>query len=223
MADREIAVAIELFHIGEVLVAEILSRLQGGGALDQVRDATSGTSLSDDLGAAGVELPACFEADLASVVVNAEGASFSCDGAQTIDVLCVGRNGLAVAIEAKLGETRMARGEFRKRFCVRCEKSRHLDSRLRGSMVAVLERDLPFPGAELVACIDGHTWSVHQTWWLVVRRRVWQSWRKTSPVRNARVLLFEDLASAYGSEREFNDLVQESIGTDFARRWRIYE
>ena len=216
--------AIELFQVGEVLVAEILARLQGRGALDRVRDVVSGTtSLLDDLGGAGIELPVRFYADLASVVVRSGERSFSCDGAQTIDVLCAGRTGLAVAMEVKLGETRMTIGEFRRRFCVRCEESRHVDSRLRGSMVSVLERDLPFPGGKLVVGIDDGEWIVSQAWWLVVRRRVWRSWRKTSPVRNARVLLFEDLASMYGSDREFDELMTEIIGTDFANRWGVYE
>jgi hypothetical protein len=88
----------------------------------------------------------------------------------------------------------------------------------------VLERSFPFSEeAELIAHIDGRTWSVNRTWWLVVRRQAWQSWRGVAPVRNARVLLFEDLASLYGSDREFDELVTQVVGTDFANRWKVYE
>lgn len=219
--------AIELFHVGEVLVAEILSRLHSRKALYQVREAVrrgASVSLLDDLRSADIEFPVRFYADSASLVVRSGGTSFSCDGAQTIDVLCAGRNGLAVAIEVKLGETRMTRAEFRKRFCIPCEESRHLDSRLRGSMVAVLERDLPFlEESELAANVNGDEWRINQAWWLVVRQRVWRSWRGVSPVRSARVMLFEDLARAYGGEREFDNLVTEILGSGFASRWGVYE
>lgn len=220
--------AIELFHVGEILVAEILSRLQDRGALDQVLGVVSGdgstVSLLSDLKAADVGLQVRFAADSASVVVHSGSESFSCDGAQTIDVLCYGSNGFAVALEAKLGETRMRSGEFRSRFCVSCERADHLDARVRGSMVAVLEHDFPFlEEAELIAHIDDQEWRVHRAWWLVVRRQVWKSWRGMAPVRNARVLLFEDLASIYGSDREFDELVSQVIGTDFASRWKVYE
>jgi hypothetical protein len=76
---------IELFHVGEILVAEILSRLQERGTLDQVRDSITEkgvtASLLSDLKASNVELPVRFDADLASVVVQSSGESFSCDGA----------------------------------------------------------------------------------------------------------------------------------------------
>jgi len=220
--------AIELFHVGEVLTAEILSRLQARGILHQIcavsrEEGEHRTSLADDFRTAGVELPAKFVADSASVIARFEGQSFSCDGAQTVDVLCAGRNDRSIAIEIKLGETRMATGDFRKRFCVSCEKSRHLDSRLRGSMVAVLDRALPFPGeAELDAQFEHRTWSIGKEWWLVVRRRVWRSWR-SSPVRNGRVAIFEDLAKIYGSPQDFDELVAEVVGSDFANRWAVYE
>lgn len=41
------------------------------------------------------------------------------------------------------------------------------------------------------------------------------------PVPSARVLVFDDLASVYGTRREFDDLVQRIVGTDFAGRWNL--
>ena len=201
----------------------MLNNLAGRQELSRVTCAISGRSLADDIHECGLGEPLGFRADDASLVVHNGSSDYACDGEQKVDVLCTGAAN-AIAFEAKLGETRMGSSEFRKRFCVRCEKSKHSDSRLSGSMVAVLERSLPFDGtSNLVAQVDDAKWSLVQPWWLVIRQSVVAKWRRANdiPVASARVLVFDSLAQTYGSGRQFDQLVQSVIGSNFARRWRI--
>ena len=207
---------IELSHIGEVLISELLSRLCTAERLDQVRCKVTGISLASDLDT----LSPRFIADQAQLRVQTDDATYACDGAQTVDVLCVGQQ-RAIAMEAKLGLTRMSPSEFPKRFCDPCSISGHSDPRLNGSMIAVLDRRLPFVNGRVCARIGDQGWLLGPHWWLVVRERVWNSWAVVLPVRLARILVFDELARLYGDGHDFDDLVRHIIGNDFAKRWRV--
>jgi hypothetical protein len=210
-------VTIELSHIGESLIAEMLSRLSAQGQLQQVCCAVTGIDLTYDLGAAS----GSFFPNQASVQIHSHGQTFFCDGAQKIDVLCVGEEG-AIGIEAKLGETRMSLSEFPKRFCKSCEISGHIDPRIKGNMVAVLDGSLPFEDRRILATLGNRSWPLPMHWWLVIRERVWTSWMRSVPLRFARILVFEQLARlSCRTATEFNDLVLQVIGKDFAEPWKI--
>ena len=207
---------IELSHIGEPLVARMLASLASRGRLAEVRCAVFGDSLESDLDTGPPE----FIADRALLKVRAAGQEYACNGAQAVDVLAVA-GGTATAVELKLGLTRMSRSAFRGRFCHPCGISGHADSRLTGSMVAVLDRLLPFAGGR-VSAVDGHrTWDLSERWWLVIRQQIWRSWRNQLPVNAARILVFDRLASLYGDAAEFDQLVRDIVGGDFAARWQI--
>ena len=104
---------------------------------------------------------------------------YSCDGEQTVDVLCSGDK-LAIAFEAKLGLERMGSAEFHRRFCIPCEPSKHADDRISGSMVAVLNAPYPSRGScDLLAQIGNAQWQSTPGWWLVLRRPIVERWRKT--------------------------------------------
>ena len=143
-------------------------------------------------------------------------------------MLCAG-TGQAIAFESKLGEKRMTPSEFRKRFCKPCTVSaKHRNSRLNGSMVAVLERNfdakLSFgETSALIAHVDKEEWTVASNWWLVIRESIAKKWLKSSnpPAKSARILIFDSLVRSYGNEMEFNELVQRVVGSDFASRWKI--
>lgn len=214
---------IQLSHIGEDLIAAMLDSLANRGVLSRVTCAISGRSLADDIREGGLAEPIAFRADDAMLVIHVGDIAYACDGKQTVDVLCTGGEH-AIAVEAKLGETRMGTAEFRKRFCLHCQKSKHSDSRLSGRMVAVLERSLPFEGlSRLVAQVDDAQWTLAEPWWLVVRQSVLDKWRKSNdfPVTSARILVFDALAKLYGSRQEFDQLVQRVVGANFAGRWGI--
>ncbi|MGO9306890.1 MAG: hypothetical protein ACLP3R_24840 [Candidatus Korobacteraceae bacterium] len=212
---------VQLTHIGEDLIAEILDSLAKRQELSRVKCAISDRPLADDIEAGGLGESIGFRADDATLVVQNGALSYACDGEQKVDVLCSGGD-RAIAFEAKLGETRMGSADFRKRFCVRCEKSKHADSRLSGSMVAVLERLLPFDGtSNLVAQVENSQWTLVEPWWLVVRQVVVDKWRSDIPVASGRILVFDALARIYGSRLQFDQLVKRVVGSDFASRWSI--
>lgn len=214
---------IELSHIGEDLIAEMLRSIAYRRELNQVVCAVSGRSLTEDIREVGLGESLTFRAEDASLIVHDGTLAYACDGEQRVDVLCTGGD-RAIAFEAKLGERRMASAEFRKRFCTRCERSKHSDSRLSGSMIAVLERSLPFDRAPtLIAKVEDARWILGQPWWLVVRQSIVNKWREADdvPVKAARVLVFDSLAQIYGSRKQFDQMVQRVVGSDFAGRWRI--
>lgn len=213
---------IKLSHIGEDLIAEMLDSLAKRQELSRVTCVISGQSLTDDIRDGNLGDTIGFRPDDATLTVQNGGLAYACDGEQTVDVLCTGGH-RAIAFEAKLGETRMGSSVFRKRFCVRCEKS-HSDSRIRGSMIAVLERSLPFDGTlNLVANVKDAHWTLATPWWLVVRQNIVDKWQKAKdiPVPSARILVFDTLVQTYGSRQQFDHLVQRVIGSDFAGRWGI--
>lgn len=214
---------IELSHIGEDLIAEILRTLAEQQKLHKVICAISGRSLIDDLRDFELGEILTFRAEEASLAVHVGCNVYACDGEQRVDVLCTG-NRRAIAFEAKLGETRMTPAEFRKRFCTPCEISNHADSRLRGNMIAVLERSLPFGDTSiLIAETEANQSTLAVPWWLVVRQVIANRWQRSNdlPVNHARILSFDMLAKVYGSRPKFDQMVNRVIGENFASRWRI--
>jgi len=154
--------------------------------------------------------------------MHADAGEFACDGAQTVDVLAaVGDK--ATAFELKLGLARMTPAAFQERFCSQCDMSEHSDLRLTGSMVALLDRRVSFPFSHISAIDCERTWLLTEHWWLIVRRQVFRSWNRKSPVSNARILVFEDIAATYGGADEFDRLVIETIKNGYAIRWGIFE
>jgi hypothetical protein len=212
---------LPLSHVGEDLIAEMFSSLSERRELASLACAFTGRTLADDVRDCAITQPLMFCADAALPKVDASGQVYMCDGEQTVDVLYVGGKD-ALAIEAKLGETRMGTAEFKRRFCLPCEISRHSDSRLRGSMIAVLDRSLPFSGPYRInAQIDDAQWTVAVAWWLVVRQSVLDRWGKRPDFlgSSAHVLALDTLARQYGSRQQFDQMVVRVVGSDFARGW----
>jgi hypothetical protein len=88
-------------------------------------------------------------------------------------------------------------------------------------MIAVLDRLLPFANGQVFATVDERTWPLAPNWWLVLRASVWRGWAAPLPVRFARILVFDELAALYGGREEFDDLVRQAVGKDFAGRWGL--
>lgn len=217
---------LELVHIGEDLIEEMLCEISRQGRLADVACAISGRTFADDVCTGGLTNPLEFWAQKASVYVQTDQADYACDGAQKIDVLCAGGQH-GIAIEAKLGESLMLGDQFRKRFCTPCEASLHQNRRLRGSMIAVLERsfDVSVPKCSKIVCrVGSRTITLSHGWWLVVRRPVLAQWirRKNVPVspQFARVVEFESLVALYGQDR-FDELVRDVVGDNFSERWNL--
>lgn len=214
---------IKLSHIGEDLAAAMLTALAERQQLDRVICAISMRTLLQDIQDFAPGPAPTFHAEQATLEVIDGTRTYACDGAQRVDVLCTGVTG-AIAFELKLGESRFSAVAFRERFCRACSLSRHEQSRLNGSMIAILERNMPGGSlGRLVASTGLHRYDVCRTWWLVVRDGVAAKWiaSNTCPTTQARILRFEDLMRSYGSERDFDALVQRLVGSCFSRRWGL--
>jgi hypothetical protein len=214
-------VPIKLTHVGELLIEAMLRLLKERRKLDQLRCARTDTKFTKDLGTGAPT----FLPEKALLRVRTKETTYSCDGAQAVDILCTCNNH-AVAIEAKLGDTRMTRDAFKKRFCDPCEVQERHPSLLKGSMVAVLDGDLPFRRPQVFATTGEGTWPLSENWWLVIREHIWKdSWDKPKgrplPVRHARILVFDERVRLYGTRAEFNQLVREVAADDYSAAWNL--
>ena len=90
---------IELSHIGEDLIAEMLLSISQRQDLHRVVCAVSGRSLAEDIREVGLGDSVAFRAEDASLVVHDGTIAHACDGEQKVDVLCTGVCS-AIAFEA---------------------------------------------------------------------------------------------------------------------------
>ena len=147
------------------------------------------------------------------------------DGASKVDVAVQVREDLAVAFELKLGETRLSAGRVNNEWLKPCERSRHGDGRWKGSMMAILDRNFPRvqPEEELRVELRKEPIALHEDWFVVVRRRVKETWVTDCPqFRRAKVLAFEGLVDAFGGREPFNDLVRDLVAcNDYYAEWKL--
>jgi hypothetical protein len=219
---------LKLHHIGEPLVARMLQAIDAAGLLSTLVCERTGVSIESDIVAEGLQPPVEFLPERASLGVSTDSRRWMCDGAQKVDVLCAGKSNRAMAFELKLGEERLRTNEFKKRFLNECSRS-HGDSRLKGTMIAVLDRRLSqFESAALHASIArqdqaDEVWEVVRPWWLVVRRSVWLRWEQSGVpgLNHGRVLVFENMVREFGGKTAFNDLVRELVCGSFFEEWRL--
>jgi hypothetical protein len=220
------AVPLQPFHIGEELIARMLTDIASRDLLGDVHCELTGRTLLLDFADCGLLDGFELHTDSASLRIDTTEGDFECDGAQTVDILCTGER-RALAIEAKLGDARLGPNDFRQRFCVPCEVSRHKDRRLRGNMIAVLERSFAdeCPTSTGITCTaNGSSWPLSVAWWLFLRRPVILQWKRFTwegVLSNAaRIGEFDRLVEIYGRDR-FDALVRDVVGQDFAQRWRL--
>ncbi len=205
---------IDLTHVGERLLAAMVT------CSPKVR-----SELAVHLGPSVLRRRAVVEAPLASF------GALAFDGASRIDVgLVDDEAGQVLAVEAKLGESRLSRRAFEERFLPPCGVS-HGGARVTGSMIAILEGKLPAagPDARLLARVPAEaggegTVEVEPRWALVVRRRTLEGWlRRGLPGLSSRcaVIAFDDLVEAYGGRAAFNALVRELLEVDYFEAWKL--
>jgi hypothetical protein len=199
----------------------MLSTLHERQQLGELACARTRVTLCDDIAAARLQDPLRFVPERAALWLAANGRRYNCDGAQKVDVLIAGANDRAIAIEVKLGTTGLSRSSLAK-FCA-CGKLTHKGTKIGGKMFSVLERSFPtdLHRPLVSAAFDGRNFVLAEPWWLVVRPTVYHRWPSDLPMRSARILLFDRLASLYGSESDFDSLVTDLVGDGFARRWQI--
>ena len=148
------------------------------------------------------------------------------DGQHQVDVALWVRPKCAVALELKLGITRLSGNTFNERFVKTCGIG-HGGTRVTGSMIAILERRLgPFLGkSDLYVNLENETSvKLAPKWGLIVQQSVLDSWAKgVAPdlSENALVTSIQKLVNNYGRKREFNQLTQELLVFDYFDQWRL--
>lgn len=201
---------LELSHIGEILISKLFNRSKN------VRDLLCKKSFKspvDLISAPKLRLNKC--------------GRYLFDGAHKIDIAILDRsNKLCYPIEAKLGFDRLSKNEFDKRFLSRCETS-HGGSRIKGSMISILERKLPdqFSDSKLTVDYDGDTYLLLNEWGLICRNATIRNWSLAGHPNlsaNCNIVAFEEIVSCYGNKNDFNHLISELIRFDYYSDWQCH-
>ena len=147
------------------------------------------------------------------------------DGASRIDVLLRLDESRGLACEVKLGSHRLSKGRVDTEWLRPCEAS-HEDRRVRGNMMAILDRkfgSLADEGAPLRAQPkDSPSLELDRRWVIVCKREVVDKWAGPhAPAFSeyVRLVAFEDLVAAFGGKSQFNELVAELLIFDYYDKW----
>lgn len=143
------------------------------------------------------------------------------DGASRVDVIVRYQAGMAVAVELKLGTTRLSKTRIDEEWLAPCSPS-HNGRRWKGNMMAVLERRFDRPvNEDLVATTNGERLALAPRWVLVARREILAKWKTSPPEFSSNVarLAFEDVVTAFGGPEPFNRLVRQLLSVDFYSEW----
>jgi hypothetical protein len=205
---------ISLSHLGEVIVAEMAERKRAA-----TLDALGLTELADLNHVRALDRFAFYECRLA----RHHGYIF--DGASRIDVVLWVRPDLAVALELKLGATRLTKSRIDGEFLLDCRTS-HKDKRIAGNMMAILDRRFATiaPVDGLSVELDGSVVQLSRNWFVVTRQSVLNGWAGDSRPnfsRNTTCVTIDKLAAAFGGQQPFNALVRELLDIDYFDAWVI--
>jgi len=201
---------IELTHVGETVVAQMVNRSPAVRRL-----------LADRLGSAVPLSPGALA--VRELRLSTCGR-YSFDGNHKIDVAILDKASKAcIPCEAKLGLTLLSGPAFEDRFLKKCGTS-HGDRRITGKMTAILERKLPNPcsGLPILVVHEGTDYELTPRWLLIAREQVLAAWRsKGRPALSERcaALSVEEVVEAYGGHAEFNSLVRELLEFDYHSTW----
>lgn len=201
----------------------MLQKLEAAGRLSNLVCERTHVSVEDDIAAGRLERPLEFLPEKATLRVLANGGDLTCDGAQKVDVLCGSSGQWAVPFELKLGEERLRTSEFQSRFLRGCSTS-HAGSRLKGTMISVLDRRFSASDAAVLrASLSTGAWEVVRPWWMVVRKVIWLRWAQTGipSLTNGRFLVLEKVVQEFGGEEAFKGLVRELVCGNFFNEWSI--
>lgn len=225
---------LRLEHLGEPLVAALLTRISASPGLSSVpilRPPAAGSTVPaarSTLATAlvGLSPPLAFLPDAQLDPVSLDGKEHRLDGKSRVDLAILDAGGAAVLVELKLGVSRLASAAFAKRFLCPCTKT-HSAQRLSGKMCAILDGRFPATSTPPALAVrhDGSRFVARPGWGLVVRNATRAAWaaRGWPPFeRCAFVATLEDLAAAAGGPAVFDALVAELVGTEsFAAAWGL--
>ena len=217
-------------HIGEPLISALFIRLKEIGRVGHLvcRNLRNGDEVSFtqvlSINNLGLDFSSHDNVSLVPIQREEDPSSYAFDGMSQVD--CAIACERVFPIEVKLGTTRMAAGEFGRRFLAPCCFTKHVPPRVCGNMIAVLDgrfEDQTISEVPLRVELDeGNQVLLTLDWGLVVRREVFDHWaRNSSPVMNRTcwIILFEDFVQAVGGADAFDSVVKDLVGYEFADAW----
>lgn len=147
------------------------------------------------------------------------------DGQHKVDVVLWVKPESAIALELKLGMTRLDLNSFQERFLAPCDKS-HDGSRIKGTMIAILERRFGCVSADkdlYVLIEDRKPVKLSPTWGLVMQQSVLDKWNGKLAALSDHVVLrsIQKLVHDCGGKQEFNTLVKNLLDFDYFDEWDL--
>jgi hypothetical protein len=145
------------------------------------------------------------------------------DGASRVDVVLWIQKNLAIALELKLGKTRLTKTRIDNEFLTDCRPS-HNDSRIAGNMMAVLDRRFGdvVPKDGLSVQIGETAVPLHRDWFIVTRQSVLDRWigdGRPAFSPNTKFVAIDTLIDAFGGKLRFNALIAELLDIDYFDSW----
>jgi hypothetical protein len=209
---RVFIMKILLSHLGEVIVAEMAQRKRR-----ETLNALGMTELADLEHVYEIDRFAHHECRLAP------HDKYIFDGASRVDVVLWIKKHLAVALELKLGKTRLTKTRIDGEFLADCRLS-HNDSRLAGNMMAILDRRFGnlAPKDGLSVELHDHVVPLAETWFIVTRQTVLNNWfddGRPTFSENTECVAIGTLVEAFGGKTAFNNLVTELLEIDYFDAW----
>jgi hypothetical protein len=199
-------------HIAEYLIAEMYNRSPEVRALFAEQLGRTISLPDGSIAIPNLQLTAC--------------NPFRFDGAHKIDIAILDKATFScIPCEAKLGNDRLGKTEFEKRFLGSCPTSQK-NTRIAGSMIAILERKLPSPclNSPVLVSHEGRDYRVTSPWVLILRKAVYDSWAKYgAPLLSPACIhiSFEAIVEALGGKAPFNSLVCELVNFDYYETWKV--
>jgi hypothetical protein len=219
---------LELHHIGEELVANLLNRLHEKRRLSNVECRECKKTLEQMLAAAGTYEES--RSNMPFDVTLANGKKVGVDAMHEIDVAVYGNERVFPA-EVKLGKGQLGIGSVCASITDACEL-RNDGQYLKGPMWSLLARTGAATGATIE--VQENRRPVTEEWALVIRRSVYATWAKNrakktlhSACPNAHVLVFEDLVTEISmAATPFAEVIEDVVRFDageFAEKWYTAE
>jgi len=207
-----ITMPISLSHLGEVIVAEMAERKR-----EAMIHALGLTNCADLHHVRGIEKFAFSECKIA------KHHGFIFDGASRVDVALWIQPQLAIALELKLGETRLTKTRIDDEFLIDCRLS-HNKSRIAGNMMAILDRRFGnfAPPDGLSVELGSKAVTLSRDWFVVTRQCVLDRWggdARPNFSANTKCTTIQGLADAFGGREPFNALVGKLLDIDYFDTW----
>ncbi|MCC9603742.1 hypothetical protein LOC67_24595 [Stieleria sp. JC731] len=203
---------VSLSHLAEVIVSEMADRQRMATI-----EALGLTAIADLDHVESVKTFAYHECKLA----RHHGYIF--DGANRVDVVLWIHPTIAVALELKLGATRLTKTRIDNEFLLDCRTS-HKGTRIAGNMMAILDRRFggiaPEEGLN-VEIGDGNI-ELSREWFVVTRQSILNKWigdARPDFSPNTSCVTIGALVTAFGGKQRFNDLVGELLAIDYFDEW----